>query len=225
MRAYHRVDPLMDEKKSHYTPSQLGAFMKVQLLAGRQAEPGFFRSKAALEAALPPLYAVELGHLLAEHDLIEQPDGRVYVDGYREWQEGDLTVAERMRRLRERKASDAQKGTQRNGDRNGGRNGSVSRTVTTRARASVTSASPAANARRDSLRSSPSSVGDSVGVRGVTARENGSEPMSPDRAQAVIDDPDASDEAKAGARAYLDLAGRWGKQPGDASPARTGEIF
>ena len=40
MRAYHRIDPLMDERKSHYSPAQFGAFVKVQLLAGRQTHRG-----------------------------------------------------------------------------------------------------------------------------------------------------------------------------------------
>lgn len=110
MRAYHRVDPLMDEKKSHYSPAQLGAFLKVQLLAGRQTEPGRFKSIAALKRALPTDYARLVPFLVSQGDLVTLPDGGAYVDGYDEWQEGDLTVGERMKRLRNRK---------RNGHRNG----------------------------------------------------------------------------------------------------------
>lgn len=103
MRAYHRVDPLMDERKGHYTPAQLGAFLKVQLLAGRQTARGRFRSVAALRALLPSAYVKHVAFLLAEGDLDELTDGTVYVDGWDEWQEGDLTVADRMKALRNRR--------------------------------------------------------------------------------------------------------------------------
>ena len=123
MRAYHRTDPIMDERKSHYTPAQLGAFVKVQLVAGRQTRRGRFRSVAALKAALPAAYAKHVAFLEEQEDIIPStrhepckqcppgpiPRGEVYVDGWDEWQEGDLTVHERMRRLRNRK---------RNSDRN-----------------------------------------------------------------------------------------------------------
>ena len=98
MRAYHRVDPLMDERKSHYTPAQLGAFLKVQLLAGRQSHRGRFRSLDALRGAMPASYLKHLSFLVAEGDLVVT-DAGVYVDGWDEWQEGDITVAERMARL------------------------------------------------------------------------------------------------------------------------------
>ncbi len=126
-RAYHRIDPLMDERKSHYSPAQLGAFVKVQLVAGRQSERGWFRSVSALQAALPTAYARLVPFLVEEGDLDVKPDGRVYVDGWQEWQEGDLTVAERMARLRNRR-------------RNAGRNGAVTGGVTP----AVTQPSPAA---------------------------------------------------------------------------------
>jgi len=113
VRAYHRVDPLMDERKGHYTPAQLGAFLKVQLVAGRQTNRGHFRSVAALRAILPATYTRHVDFLLAEGDLDVLADGSVYVDGWREWQEGDLTVKDRMARLRNRQ-----------------RNGTVTPTVT-----------------------------------------------------------------------------------------------
>lgn len=103
MRAYHRTDPLMDERKGHYTPAQLGAFIKVQLLAGRQTQRGRFRSVQALRMALPAAYVRHVDFLIEEGDLILCRDGSLYVDGWTEWQEGDLTVAERMARLRDRK--------------------------------------------------------------------------------------------------------------------------
>ena len=102
MRAYHRVDPLMDERKSHYTPAQFGAFLKVQLLAGRQTHRGHFRSRKALEGSLPSAYAKHIAYLIEQRDLIEQPGGTLYMDGWNEWQEGDVTVKDRMARLRNR---------------------------------------------------------------------------------------------------------------------------
>lgn len=93
----------MDERKSHYTPAQFGAFLKVQLVAGRQTTPGAFRSVKALVGSLPASYARLVPFLLQQGDIVERPDGTVYVDGWTEWQEGDLTVGERMTRLRNRR--------------------------------------------------------------------------------------------------------------------------
>lgn len=117
MRAYHRIDPLMDDRKGHYTPAQFGAFLKVQLIAGRQTRRGRFRSVAALKGMLPSSYVrsvdflVEQGDIIpaGRHDPCKQcpegpiPRGEVYVDGWDEWQEGDLTVSERMGRLRNKR--------------------------------------------------------------------------------------------------------------------------
>lgn len=102
MRAYHRIDPLMDERKSHYTPAQLGTYVKVQLLAGRQTHRGRFRSQRALEGALPAAYAKHVPFLIEQRDLVVLEDGALYLDGWDEWQEGDVTVKERMARLRNR---------------------------------------------------------------------------------------------------------------------------
>lgn len=135
LRAYHRVDPLMDERKSHYSPAQLGAYLKVQLVAGRQAQRGTFRSLDSLRAALPNAYARHIDFLVKERDLVVRKDGTVYVDGWQEWQEGDLTVGERMARLRDKRRrsvtpDDTDGGVtppsrDRNNDRNNDRNGAV----------------------------------------------------------------------------------------------------
>jgi hypothetical protein len=92
----------MDERKSHYTPAQLGTFVKVQLLAGRQTHRGRFRSVDALRRALPADYARHVPFLVDQGDLVTLPDGTLYLDGWDEWQEGDVTVRERMARLRNR---------------------------------------------------------------------------------------------------------------------------
>lgn len=93
----------MDERKSDYTPAQFGAFLKVQLVAGRQKRRGWFRSVSALKGTLPSAYVRHVDFLVAEGDLLIQNDGQVYVDGWQEWQEGDLTVRDRMAALRNRK--------------------------------------------------------------------------------------------------------------------------
>lgn len=125
MKAYHRTDPLMDERKGHYTPAQLGAFVKVQLLAGRQTRRGRFRSAAALKSMLPGTYARHVEFLVEQGDVIPatrhaacdqcpegpSPRGEVYVDGWDEWQEGDLTVGERMHRLRNKRRNAGVTGT------------------------------------------------------------------------------------------------------------------
>lgn len=143
MRAYHRVDPLMDERKGHYTPAQFGAFLKVQLLAGRQTNRGRFRSIAALKNLLPTSYVRFVDFLVDEGDLAVLTDGTVYVDGWDEWQEGDLTVKDRMARLRNRQ-------------RNGGVTSAVTPTVTS----TVTGASPTAYANASA---SAESVGEGSG--------------------------------------------------------------
>lgn len=111
VRAYHRIDPLMDERKSHYTPAQLGAFVKIQLLAGRQTKRGRFRSVAALKGSVPSGYVRHVDFLVSEGDLDVLTDGTVYVDGWDEWQEGDVTVKDRMAKLRNRHRNPTVTGT------------------------------------------------------------------------------------------------------------------
>ena len=42
-------------------------------------------------------------------------------------------------------------------------------------------------------------------------KRNGAEPMSPVRAESILADPSTSEEAKAGARGYLQLRSQWGR--------------
>lgn len=93
----------MDERKGHYTPAQFGAFLKIQLVAGRQSHRGRFRSIEALRAVLPAAYVRHVQFLIDEGDISVATGGAAYVDGWDEWQEGDITVKERMARLRNRK--------------------------------------------------------------------------------------------------------------------------
>ncbi len=93
-----------------YTPAALGAFLGVLCLADEYAPHGRFASRKALVALLEGAedrgqeYAAEVEFLIEEGDLLPQPDGSLYVDGWTELQEGDYTVAERMRRYRDRKS-------------------------------------------------------------------------------------------------------------------------
>jgi hypothetical protein len=66
----------------------------------RQPDRGRYRDRATVEGlhSRPFVKAA-----FDRGDLVTLSDGRVYIDGWDEWQEGDLTVAERMRRMRQRR--------------------------------------------------------------------------------------------------------------------------
>jgi len=95
-RAYLRIDPNIDA----VYPELRNTFVGLLCSAHRQPDRGRFRDRRTLEA----LHSRALvGRCFARGDLVTLPDGRVYLDGWDEWQEGDLTVGERMRRMRGRK--------------------------------------------------------------------------------------------------------------------------
>jgi len=103
VKAYIRIDPLIDERKGHYSPAQLGAYMMVLCKAARQEPRGRFRSEQALRNMVPAPFVRHLAWLYDQGDVVVDDDGSVFVDGWDEWQEGDLTVADRMSRLRNRR--------------------------------------------------------------------------------------------------------------------------
>ena len=91
-----------------YPPEALGAFLGVLCLAETQIPRGRFANRKALEGHLEgngvgAAYADQVGFLLSQGDLVVQPDGSLYVEGWDELQEGNWQVAERMRRYRNRK--------------------------------------------------------------------------------------------------------------------------
>src|SRR5437773_2543798 len=90
-RAYLRVDPNIDQH-----PDPLGMLLLL-CAAHRQPDRGRFRSRAILDRTLG---RSRVTAMLRTGDLCALDDGRLYVPGWDEWQEGDLTVAERMRRMR-----------------------------------------------------------------------------------------------------------------------------
>jgi len=102
MKAYLRISPLLDEHKAHYTDGQFRAFLHVITKASRQEPRGRFGSVVKLRALLGRL-ARHVPFLVEQGDLAAQPDGTLYVAGWDEWQEGDLTVRDRMEALRNRR--------------------------------------------------------------------------------------------------------------------------
>jgi hypothetical protein len=106
VKAYLRFDPLTDERKAGYTDAQFRAFFNLICAAARQHPRGRFRNHAQLKALLG-VHGRYIGFLVDEGDIVALPDGSIYVDGWDQWQEGDLTVADRMAALRNRRRNGA----------------------------------------------------------------------------------------------------------------------
>jgi hypothetical protein len=108
-RAYIRVSPDFYERKvlaQKYPPGAALALIGCLCLAESQPTRGHFRDRKVL-AVLLDSQAKWIPFLVDHGDLIEQDAyPRLYVDGWKEWQEGDVTVPERMARLRARKRGD-----------------------------------------------------------------------------------------------------------------------
>ena len=100
-RAYLRLDPAFDEHKSAYPDGPYSALVACLCLAEMQPHRGRFRNEAYLRALLGRRGRY-LKYLVDHGDVVTLADGRVYVDGWDEWQEGDWKVGERMARLRHR---------------------------------------------------------------------------------------------------------------------------
>jgi hypothetical protein len=99
-RAYIRLDPGFDEHKYDYPDGAYAAFVAVLCLAEKQSHRGRFRSADYLRRMLGKR-GRWVTYLIDHGDLIDQ-DGRLYLDGWDEWQEGDWKVGERVTRLRSR---------------------------------------------------------------------------------------------------------------------------
>jgi hypothetical protein len=104
-RSYLRLDPHFYERKAlrqGYPPGAVAALVGCLCLAETQPERGRFRDRRVLSVLLGPS-ARWIPFLVDHGDLIEQAAfPRLYVDGWDEWQEGDVTVRERMERMRNR---------------------------------------------------------------------------------------------------------------------------
>lgn len=95
-RAYLRMLPNIDQH-----PDPL-AMVRAMCAAARQPQRGRFREPIVLRRAIgTKAYKLMEGR----GDIVPAPDGQgVYLEGWDELQEGDMTVAERMRRYRKRKS-------------------------------------------------------------------------------------------------------------------------
>jgi hypothetical protein len=121
-RAYLRLDPAFDERKADYPDGPYAALIATLCLAEHQPHRGRFRNAGYLRALLGKR-GRHVPYLIAHGDLVTQADGRLYLDGWDEWQEGDWKVAERVARIRERKRGNGQPPAPSNGGGNGPGNG------------------------------------------------------------------------------------------------------
>ena len=102
MRAYLRLDPQLADKKADYPDGAFRAFVEVLCWSEQQHPRGVFRSRKLL-AVLLEKRARWITYLIDHGDLIAMPTGQLVVEGWTEWQEGDLKVHDRMRAVRERR--------------------------------------------------------------------------------------------------------------------------
>lgn len=100
-KAYLRIDPNLDQH-----PDALG-MLRMICAANRQHPRGYFQPETARAILGRKRLAqfVTLRPGKKRPDLTELPDGRLYLDGWEHWQEGDWTVGERVARLREKRDS------------------------------------------------------------------------------------------------------------------------
>lgn len=94
-KAYLRLDPNIDQ--THADP---GAMVTLMCAANRQPHRGRFRSRAIAEKVCGRKIVTAA---LGRGDLEAEADGRLYLVGWDEWQEGDWTVGERQKRIRNRR--------------------------------------------------------------------------------------------------------------------------
>jgi hypothetical protein len=95
-KAYLRIDPNID---AHPDPPTM---LLLIVWANRQRERGRFRHLDQLRRIVGRRQLIEA---LERGDLVELKGGVFYLAGWDEWQEGDLTVGERVRRVRERRSN------------------------------------------------------------------------------------------------------------------------
>src|SRR5688500_10843993 len=100
MRAYLRLDPHLADHKAAYPDGAFRAFIECLIFAEPQPKRGRFRNERLLRVLLEKR-GRWVPYLISHGDLMHSGTGdELYVDGWDEWQEGDVTVPERMKRLR-----------------------------------------------------------------------------------------------------------------------------
>ena len=204
-RSYVRLDPKLPDHKADairgedYPDGALATFVLTMCHAEFQPERGIFRSEAVLRALLGKR-SRWVKFLIEHHDLVRQDDGSLYLEGWREWQEGDWQVAERMQRVRNRK-----------------RPGTVTPTVTPTVTGTVTpTVTPLSSTSTPSVGRGGGNGGGIYSGGGRPSRRpatNGS--IDPEkkrgeaiaRARAKLNDPAASEDVKTAARFALDRLG------------------
>ncbi len=101
-RAYLRLDPAYDERKADYPDGPYASLIACICLGETQPERGRFRSEKYLRALLGRRGRF-VPFLMEHNDLAVSDDGRMYLVGWDEWQEGDWKVQERLARVRQRR--------------------------------------------------------------------------------------------------------------------------
>ena len=86
------MDPNLDQTKT-----DIEAFVRLLCAGNRQPKRGRFKSRALLEATVGRARATRL---IDAGDVVEAEDGSLTIDGWDIWQEGDMSVGERMQRYR-----------------------------------------------------------------------------------------------------------------------------
>ena len=92
-KAWLRLDPDIDQKH----PDNGWNFIRLLCAANRQRPRGVFANRRTIELSLGK-HACTLFY--ARGDVVDRDDGKVEMVGWASWQEGDLTVAERVSRVR-----------------------------------------------------------------------------------------------------------------------------
>lgn len=98
-KAYLRLDPNIDHKH----PDNLDGFVRLLCAANRQVPRGRFRARAVIDSLFGK---TATDRFYRRGDIRNATDGAVDVVGWEQWQEGDLSVAERMRKYRESRVTD-----------------------------------------------------------------------------------------------------------------------
>ena len=122
MRAYLRLDPGFFQRKvveDRYPIPAAMALVACLCLAETQPQRGRFASEKLLrllldepESEVKTRLGRHVRYLIDHGDLVKERNGTLYVDGWDEWQEGDVTVKERMARVRGKRAATRESGTQ-----------------------------------------------------------------------------------------------------------------